>query len=276
MGTKLLDYQKIRCRVDNAPEIETWDVTILPSRVWVIGNGPSLKAEDLTKLHELGETCIAVNRIHLIYDQTPWRPDAWCFGDFARNSRWADDLVFHANQGYPCYVKDLALTNLSNEFEGGVESWIDMPFAHNIVPLIECFHDFIELRPPHKWHPPYLCAFGGSLNIALQVAINQSTNGGGVFLLGVDGNQKPYEIDEKEWKQVDPNHFSEQYTYLGPGAGPLTKRLVERIKAEAVLYHRLAAREAKLREIKLINASRYTELEVHPKDSFDRIIGMLE
>lgn len=43
-------------------------------RCFLIGNGPSLKAEDLTKLHENGEITFAFNRIYNIFDQTPWRP----------------------------------------------------------------------------------------------------------------------------------------------------------------------------------------------------------
>lgn len=43
-------------------------------RCFFIGNGPSLRAEDLTKLHEAGEITFAFNRIYNIFDQTPWRP----------------------------------------------------------------------------------------------------------------------------------------------------------------------------------------------------------
>lgn len=43
-------------------------------RCFLIGNGPSLRAEDLTKLHERGEITFAFNRIYNIFDQTPWRP----------------------------------------------------------------------------------------------------------------------------------------------------------------------------------------------------------
>ena len=43
-------------------------------RCFFIGNGPSLRAEDLTKLHEAGEVTFAFNRIYNIFDQTPWRP----------------------------------------------------------------------------------------------------------------------------------------------------------------------------------------------------------
>lgn len=41
---------------------------------FVIGNGPSLTAEDLTTLHENDVDTFAVNRIFKIFPQTPWRP----------------------------------------------------------------------------------------------------------------------------------------------------------------------------------------------------------
>lgn len=43
-------------------------------RCFFIGNGPSLCAEDLTRLQKKGEICFAFNRIYNIFDQTPWRP----------------------------------------------------------------------------------------------------------------------------------------------------------------------------------------------------------
>lgn len=43
-------------------------------RCFFVGNGPSLKAEDLTTLHAHGEITFAFNRIYNIFDDTPWRP----------------------------------------------------------------------------------------------------------------------------------------------------------------------------------------------------------
>lgn len=43
-------------------------------RCFLIGNGPSLRAEDLTLLHDAGIPTFAFNRIYNIFDQTPWRP----------------------------------------------------------------------------------------------------------------------------------------------------------------------------------------------------------
>lgn len=43
-------------------------------RCFLVGNGPSLKAEDLTKLYENKEITFAFNRIYNIFDSTDWRP----------------------------------------------------------------------------------------------------------------------------------------------------------------------------------------------------------
>ena len=46
----------------------------LGQRCFFIGNGPSLRSEDLTRLQEAGEISFAFNRIYNIFDQTQWRP----------------------------------------------------------------------------------------------------------------------------------------------------------------------------------------------------------
>ena len=43
-------------------------------RCFLIGNGPSLKAEDLTKLYKNGDITFAFNRVYNIFDDTEWRP----------------------------------------------------------------------------------------------------------------------------------------------------------------------------------------------------------
>ncbi len=48
---------------------------------FLIGNGPSLRAEDLTAIHEAGIPTFAFNRIFYIFDRTPWRPDYYISQD---------------------------------------------------------------------------------------------------------------------------------------------------------------------------------------------------
>ena len=56
-------------------------------RVFLIGNGPSLKKEDLDLLKN--EICIAANKIYLVHDQTEWRPKYYLI---------QDDLIIEHNR----------------------------------------------------------------------------------------------------------------------------------------------------------------------------------
>lgn len=51
----------------------------LSKRCFIIGNGPSLKAEDLDKLKN--EITFGFNRIYYIFNKTDWRPTYYCCQD---------------------------------------------------------------------------------------------------------------------------------------------------------------------------------------------------
>ena len=50
-------------------------------RCFIVGNGPSLRADDLQKLHEAKEICFGVNKITKIFDYTDWRPTFYYCSD---------------------------------------------------------------------------------------------------------------------------------------------------------------------------------------------------
>lgn len=50
-------------------------------RCFFIGNGPSLRSDDLTVLYEHKEITFAFNRIYNIFDETLWRPDFYISQD---------------------------------------------------------------------------------------------------------------------------------------------------------------------------------------------------
>lgn len=55
--------------------------THIGEKCFVIGNGPSLKAEDLDSLKEKGIFSFASKGIYTIFHQTKWRPDVWGVSD---------------------------------------------------------------------------------------------------------------------------------------------------------------------------------------------------
>lgn len=64
------NYEKTK----NGRVLSTYKNRHKDARCFFIGNGPSLRADDLTRLFEQGEICFGFNRIYNIFDQTPWRP----------------------------------------------------------------------------------------------------------------------------------------------------------------------------------------------------------
>jgi hypothetical protein len=60
-----------------------WDslrATVAGHDTWlVVGNGPSLKADDLTALRAIPS--VASNKINLLFDKTPWRPTLYNIAD---------------------------------------------------------------------------------------------------------------------------------------------------------------------------------------------------
>lgn len=64
------NYEKTRY----GKKIEEYKGKYEGKRCFLIGNGPSLKKEDLDILHKNGEVTFAFNRIYNIFDDTDWRP----------------------------------------------------------------------------------------------------------------------------------------------------------------------------------------------------------
>lgn len=66
--------QKFFKRTKYAKKLRRYKNKYVGERCFFIGNGPSLNAYDLTRLHNQGEITFAFNRIYNIFDETLWRP----------------------------------------------------------------------------------------------------------------------------------------------------------------------------------------------------------
>ncbi|MBD8071305.1 6-hydroxymethylpterin diphosphokinase MptE-like protein [Bacillus sp. PS06] len=64
---------------ENGKKLNSLKNAHINKRCFIIGNGPSLKNEDLDKLQN--EITFAFNRIYYIFDKTDWRPTYYCSED---------------------------------------------------------------------------------------------------------------------------------------------------------------------------------------------------
>lgn len=65
----------------HSPKVRQYKNAFAGKRCFLIGNGPSLRAEDLAVLDEHKEITFACNKIYKIFDQTKWRPDFYFITD---------------------------------------------------------------------------------------------------------------------------------------------------------------------------------------------------
>ncbi|MBR1391652.1 MAG: DUF115 domain-containing protein [Lachnospiraceae bacterium] len=86
----------------NRKRLEALKDTHLGEKCFVIGNGPSLRAEDLDKLKEKGIFCFAAKGIYNIFDETDWRPDIWGASDLEYVRLKKEDI--NCLEGFPKLV----------------------------------------------------------------------------------------------------------------------------------------------------------------------------
>ena len=60
---------------------------------FIVGNGPSLRMEDLEKIHNSGINSFGMNLIYKIYDDTEWRPTYYIFSDYNMMRQYYDEIV---------------------------------------------------------------------------------------------------------------------------------------------------------------------------------------
>lgn len=89
------------------PKLAVYKDRYKGQRCFIIGNGPSLQANDLERLNQFGEKCFGANGICHMYQETAWRPDYYVlidvmgfkiFYDYIREH--GDDTFFIADYFY--------------------------------------------------------------------------------------------------------------------------------------------------------------------------------
>lgn len=133
---------------------------------------------------------IACNRINLIYKETAWRPTI-----YVRPESLAQDVSYiqeNIDLGITCYIGEHYQKDIKN--------------AENVKFIKDCHHHLLNFSDPEvldEWHLPQLCSFGGSVNVAMQVAVLNGFDE--IILLGCD----------LLYRDKKPSHFHKDYEHGG-------------------------------------------------------------
>jgi hypothetical protein len=230
-------------------------------RCFIVGNGPSLRMTDLARLHELGEVCIASNRIYLAFDRTAWRPSFYTA---------ADKSFLEANLGR---LEPLELTFL---FTRGLLETLGPEAFGAFKGRVAFFH---TLAPWKK--EPYSPRFSASAlrgwfvgqtvtNVNLQLACWLGCDP--IYLIGLDGYpalQGPETVDPDKGRMIrsggEETHFHPDYHTADEW---WCKPDRERQETE----YRFAREFLQGRGRGIFNASRQTSVQAFERADLDRIL----
>lgn len=220
-------------------------------RCFLVGNGPSLKADDLTKLHKNGDITFAFNRVYNIFDDTPWRPTFYISQD-EKMLAGCQDVVNSLE--LPCKFIPIQLhwyhdTNINNSIYFNIKP---QPSEN---PDEFLFSDDIAKEIYHSGTGMYTAA-----QIASYMGFSE------IYFIGVDHHFHT-SINNKGEIVVDnsvKDYFSDKYNsdrdnlYI-----PNTEK--------STLTYVAMKKHCDERNIKVFNATRGGKLEVFPRVDFDAL-----
>ena len=208
------------------------------TRVFIVGNGKSLKPDQLDKLHENNDVCFGVNRIHLIYERTQWRPTYWLLTDLDGRKVYVEDIPFHSKQGYPCYVRCDIMARCVVTWLGAISNEELLEMMNNIRPLDAVNHIQFDKRTMRDPWVDGKYNQGGSVAAAQQLALAWGYNP--VYMIGCDGDLKANAV----------NHFDPNYTL-----NDRTPEQIEGSKEEIKIVDEIVVREYRARNVLIYNAT---------------------
>lgn len=190
-------------------------------RIFLVGNGPSLRHFDYDVL--IGEEAWGMNRIHMMYEQTSWRPTRWWWSDYPQH-KWQLMEIFHHVRSYPdepAWLRADIASMLTGEHKPtyprprpGSEWWDDVEFFDELPAHVTGWRycqphnaaageDWEEQDDmPHWIEPAHLCKPGTGITAMWQQAVWEGYDP--IYLLGVDGG---FEAGKPEESHMHPDYY---------------------------------------------------------------------
>jgi len=224
-------------------------------RCFIIGNGPSLRMDDLQELHELGEITFAFNKIYLAFEKTDFRPSYYI-------------------------VEDPLVVKYTREHILALEPFPKL-FAYDYKPVIKGASNthyyylklggFLPGRPVFS-PDPFSIRWGATVTYsALQFAFYFGCNP--IYLIGCDFSfNVPKTKDQRNpdllIAQNERNHFHPDYRPVGE------KWFAPKLEEQQRAFESAHA-YANQHNIRIFNATRGGCLEVFDRRNLDAVLNSI-
>lgn len=238
-------------KTEYGKKIASFKNTYAGKRCFLVGNGPSLRASDLTKLYEHGEITFAFNRVYNIFEETPWRPTYYISQD-EKMLGGCQEIVDKLE--LPCKLIPIQL-HWFHHINIHDALYFNMNWMQNENPLEFHFSD----NAAHE----LFCASTGMYTAAQLAAYMGFTE---IYFIGVDHH---FQISQNNKGEIVvdntvKDYFSDKYNedkdnlYI-----PNTEK--------STLTYVAMKEQCDKRNIKVFNATRGGKLEVFPRVDFDTL-----
>jgi hypothetical protein len=216
-------------------------------RCFIIGNGPSLKMEDLDKLKN--EYTFAANKIYVAFEKTDWRPTYYCIQDFRliilefESIKQKVEAKFKFIAGNPLIKNKKSNIYLNN----WIYFFLDIS---RFYPRHPHFSEDISKRIFEGFTVTY-----ANIQLAVYMGFKE------IYLLGID--------HKYFMNSGSKNYFSDKYMANQEFGKEVNLPHLE----YSTLAYEAARQYAEHNAIKIYNATRGGELEVFQRVNFDTIIS---
>lgn len=239
--------------------IAKWRNKYKDDKVFLIGNGSSLKAEDLEAVSQKGYRTLSCNFINRIFDKTQWRPDIYCCEEKSVIILNSDFIV-----NYPMDVKLIGSLDTYEEMALFSEAPDNVVFYRR-GPAIKQFSDDLAK-----------IVYGGHtvMFIMLQFAVYLGFSE--IYLLGVDNTQPP-SPHTTNFVQSNSHFYEDNEEEVAKRREIFQKLRYSNNWEEYANYvnsHYQVAREyCETHGIKIRNATRGGKLEIFERVDLDELLA---
>lgn len=216
-------------------------------RVFLVGNGPSIKLEDLEMLYKNHEVCFGCNKVFRIYPKTKWRADYLCMADHRTVSACQEEIP---KLDGVIFLADTYHSNMIPIFDN--VHYVHM-IGEQFNPNLPGFSDDITYGVYMGWNIVY--------DLMIQIAAYMGFSE--MYLLGVD-----HQLSDRPME--DGNHFVDNYF------SEEEKRVVQFDQYafdmnSKTLGYKMAELYSRKKGFRIYNATRGGALEVFERVEFDSL-----
>lgn len=255
---------KYRLKAPSIPSIAKLKNIHYGKEIVLIGNGPSLKVEDLEYLHNKKVKSFACNFINKIFRKTVWRPDFYCA---IEKSAILTNKEFILNPDF----KGIKFINNIDDMQSDMSNY--NCFAEDEIPHNINFINMIPAAEKVSQDVSRIIYDGHTVMVPmLQIAIYMGFTE--IYLLGVDNTQPPF-VHTSNFVESKSHFYEEDENELARRREIIkTNTFVDDwdlYQDKTTRHYKVVNEYAKEQGVKIFNATRGGKLEVFERVDFDNI-----